>query len=199
MCKTCCLIVAMILGSIGMTWADSVESFRYRSKLIQVGDSKLSVLNYCGDPDRKEKSFDRLGELDLWTYNLGSGDFIYVVKFRNDKLVSIDQGSRGHYDSKRNGVTPTECRIEIVDWAKREELKYTWIVGVIKNKGGTTGNRVSVQVQALDRTGKLVNLEKFLTSPNMLPPGKEASFQIPIKNHPDIVKFVPTVTWETDI
>jgi len=196
---TLCLLMGFMLGVASLAWADQVESFRHRSKLIAIGDSKLGVADKCGDPDRKEKSFDRLGEVDVWTYNFGASDFIYVLQFRNDELVSIDQGSRGHMNAKRNAIAPTDCRIEITDWTQHEESIHVWIKGIVKNKGGLTGKRVWIEVRAFDRQGKLINLERSPASSTKLAPGKEASFEVGIKKNPQISKFVPTVTWEPDI
>lgn len=193
------LCSAILLGSAALASADPVESFRCKSKLVQIKSNKLDVLNSCGDPERKEKSYDRLGDLDVWTYNMGAGDFVYVLQFRNDRLAAIDQGSRGRFDPKKNALAPAECKIEISEWAKVEGPIYTWIKGIVKNKGGSSGKRVQVEVRALDRQNKLVNLEKHTVSVGSFPPGKEASFEVALKKNPDISSFVPKVTWDPDL
>lgn len=192
-----CSIV--ILGLATSASADPVESFRCKSKLVQIKSNKLDVLNSCGDPERKDRSYDRLGDLDTWTYNMGAGDFVYVLQFRHDRITAIDQGSRGRFDPKKNVLAQAECKIVISDWAKVDGLTFTCIKGVVKNKSGSSGKKVQVEVKALDRQNKLVDLEKRTVSAGSFPPGKEASFEILVRNNPDISSFVPTVTWEPDL
>jgi hypothetical protein len=182
------------------SFADAVDSFRCNSKLVQIGDSKLHVANSCGDPDGKDSNRGRWGDIDEWTYNRGPRDFIYVLTFKSNQLTAIDAGSRGYFDAKKDPLSPKgECVVEITDWTTVSRSPHTWVKGMLKNKGGVTAARVYVEVKALDKDKRLVNLERFQATPSKIPPGKDASFEVPIKNDPRISSYVPSVTWQPDL
>lgn len=93
--KLFCLLMAQALLCFvlhGFASADE-DSIRCSSALVQIGDSKMEVMNKCGDPDIKDH--------ERWTYDMGEGNFIYLLTFTSDKLVSIEQKGRGGLHPKK--------------------------------------------------------------------------------------------------
>ena len=90
------------------------QSFRCKSDLANVGESKASVFQKCGEPVFKDafckpsseviKPNTASGEtvvnvlpcenVDEWTYNPGYGQFMTTLRFEAGKLVSIKYGDR---------------------------------------------------------------------------------------------------------
>lgn len=87
----------------------AAQSFRCKNDLVNVGDSRASVLLKCGEPVVKD-TFCRAIEpppgspstgnvlpcenVDEWTFNPGYGQFITTLRFREGTLVSIKYGDR---------------------------------------------------------------------------------------------------------
>ena len=89
------LILALCI-SVGSA-ADQVASVRCGSRLVMVGDNKLDVLSKCGEPDMRERITGLYGSQteEEWTYDFGSGDFIYTLTFEGGNLRRIARGGRG--------------------------------------------------------------------------------------------------------
>lgn len=112
------LLVMAVLAAAG-----DADAFRCGSKLVKVGDSKGDILRRCGAPtwrdswqeERIERVFGApysLGgkswvtrvpvaavvtvTLEEWTYNLGSSQFMRILRFENNKLVNIETGDYGY-------------------------------------------------------------------------------------------------------
>ncbi len=83
-----------------------------RNKWVETGDRKVEVLMKCGEPLLVEKYQERaityrdfLGRVikgretytyvEEWTYNFGSNRFLYFLKFVNDRLFNMEEGTRG--------------------------------------------------------------------------------------------------------
>ena len=94
----------------------AAESFAFRcgSGLVSTGDSKARVLVICGQPTSKATSCvnsqvltttTKKGKIkktkkcgskaDVWHYNCGNDDFIYVLTFENGKLANETTDGRG--------------------------------------------------------------------------------------------------------
>ncbi len=90
----------------------SAQSFRCKSDLANVGDSRASVLNKCGEPVVKD-SFCRPAKaptgvapgvavvqlpacdpVEEWTYNPGYGQFMTTLQFDAGRLTAIIYGER---------------------------------------------------------------------------------------------------------
>ncbi len=83
---------------------DSLTSLRCNSGVISIGASKLELVSSCGQPsakgtvDRRVSSSTNRAEyvqIEEWTYNFGSSDFIYVMEIDGTKLIGIKRGGRG--------------------------------------------------------------------------------------------------------
>lgn len=101
---------ALLLGSA----ATFAQSFRCKADLVQVGDSRASVSQKCGQPVAKD-SFCKSADpqviqsqaqgstvvnvspcinVDEWTYNPGYGQFMTTLRFEEGVLRAIRYGER---------------------------------------------------------------------------------------------------------
>ena len=93
------------------------SGFRCSGRIISVGNAQDFVLDKCGEPTSVKKRTERLGggfiqrypesheelnyiirerQIEVWTYNLGSTQFIRYLTFRDGKLVAIKTGGYGY-------------------------------------------------------------------------------------------------------
>ena len=94
----------------------AVDTFRCKNDLVQIGDSKATVVTRCGEPMMKDSSCeaprgssltystDQYGKqvvvqpacetVDKWTYNPGVGDFYTTIRFERGNITSITYGDR---------------------------------------------------------------------------------------------------------
>ena len=89
------------------------DSFRCGSKIISEGDTIEKVLQYCGDPTERERTwmrrqprFEYGGQeipfegtedvpVDLWTYDFGPNRLIRRIRFIAGKVDSVDTLEHG--------------------------------------------------------------------------------------------------------
>ena len=95
-------------------------SFRCKNDLVNIGASKTSALQKCGEPVAKDAFCKPTGAngtnavananvaakqttvivnntcetVDEWTYNPGTGQFMTTLRFESGKLVTITYGDR---------------------------------------------------------------------------------------------------------
>lgn len=80
-----------------------VKSLRCSAGSVEIGDNKIEVLARCGQPLRKDSIISWFprhsdhdpAEVEEWTYNFGSSDHIYTMRFEGAELVKINRGGRG--------------------------------------------------------------------------------------------------------
>ncbi len=102
---------AVIAGAFAIASPSAAaQSFRCKSDLVSVGDSRASVVLKCGEPVVKD-AFCKPVEaplagtpgnpvvvpcesVDEWTYNPGYGQFMTTLRFEGGKLVAIRYGDR---------------------------------------------------------------------------------------------------------
>ena len=104
----------LIAASVFVSAQAQTLSFRCKNDLSNVGDSKASVHQKCGEPvfkdsfckpvERPVAAKDAQGNpivapavcetVDNWTYNPGVGQFMTTLRFESGKLVSITYGDR---------------------------------------------------------------------------------------------------------
>jgi len=93
------------------------SDLRCSGRIIGVGNTQDYVLDKCGEPTSIEKrtessvrgfrqgypeSHEELNyvireiQIEVWTYNLGSTQFIRYLTFRNRKLTTIETGGYGY-------------------------------------------------------------------------------------------------------
>jgi len=112
------LIVPFLMAASG---ALAVDTFRCKNDLVQIGDSKATVMTRCGEPMMKDSSCEvlsgqqpdaygrqvttdaygrRVGAapacetVEKWTYNPGLGDFYTTIRFERGNITSITYGDR---------------------------------------------------------------------------------------------------------
>jgi hypothetical protein len=116
--------IIAILCTSGIVDADS--AFRCGTQLVSLKDTRDDVLRICGDPSsvdswveerilrdfRSVRDYDpRTGRdewnrepflvkvqvnVELWTYNLGSTQFIRYLRFENGIIKEINSGNKGY-------------------------------------------------------------------------------------------------------
>lgn len=107
------LVAAALVGAFGSASAQT-QSFRCKNDLVNLGDSKASVLQKCGEPVVKDSfckpveastatrsangstvvNVDSCQRVDDWTFNPGRGQFMTSLQFESGRLVTIRYGDR---------------------------------------------------------------------------------------------------------
>lgn len=82
-----CLAAALCLVLTHHAWADMM---RCGNKLIEKGDSVVTVRALCGAPTSVEQSFTPSNvPMEIWTYNRGPQQFIMTIRIVNGTVVAI--------------------------------------------------------------------------------------------------------------
>lgn len=108
------LAVAVVwVGALLMSASADADALRCGSKLITEGDTQEKVLQYCGDPVAKTRTwitrqprFEYGGQeipfqgtedvpVDLWTYDFGSSRLMHRIRFVAGKVDSIETLEHG--------------------------------------------------------------------------------------------------------
>ncbi|PKN27705.1 MAG: hypothetical protein CVU64_15350 [Deltaproteobacteria bacterium HGW-Deltaproteobacteria-21] len=73
------------------------NNFRCGREIVSLDDTSGKVFMECGEPTWKEMVGYRDGLLDtqLWYYNCGSSDFLYVLRFVGGRLKEIESQGYG--------------------------------------------------------------------------------------------------------
>ncbi|WP_374403257.1 DUF2845 domain-containing protein [Niveibacterium sp.] len=107
-CATSALVVASL--------PTSAEALRCGNNLVSPGDTKMTVIQKCGEPARKDylckrqRSYTRLADgvetepvlvtvcdqVEEWTYDPGPGSFLTVLRFEQNELKSVLYGDRSN-------------------------------------------------------------------------------------------------------
>jgi hypothetical protein len=110
------VFLAVALITLFTTWGFQAHAFRCGTELVRLGDSASDVRDKCGEPTDVEVWYEsipgwKLGPYDmepyrdsgfpsyryeLWTYNLGSSQFIRYLEFKDGRLVKITRGDYGY-------------------------------------------------------------------------------------------------------
>jgi hypothetical protein len=107
------LIIAVAVGALLLSPAAAADALRCGSKLITEGDTQEKVLQYCGEPVEKKRTwitrqprFELGGReipfegsedvpVDLWTYDFGSSKLMRRIRFVAGKVDSIETLEHG--------------------------------------------------------------------------------------------------------
>lgn len=107
------LAAALVLG-LGLAGAAQAESLRCNGRIIEVGEPRVNVLRFCGEPAATD-SYCRPVELmpppgwrrpwyandlpcrtmDEWLYDRGPGNLMALVRFESGRIHSIEYTQRG--------------------------------------------------------------------------------------------------------
>ena len=75
--------------------AVEADSLRCRTHLIRLGDTKLDVLEKCGEPRLKELiSGANERRVEQWYYRPGRYQFTRILTFRGTRVVDIETVAR---------------------------------------------------------------------------------------------------------
>jgi hypothetical protein len=112
------LMCAMLLLQV-----DTASAFRCGTRLVDIGDTRYEVLSRCGPPtwqdmwqeERIERIFTTPAvnfnkplesrrpiavvvyvPVEEWTYNLGPSQFVRILRFENNRLISVETGGYGY-------------------------------------------------------------------------------------------------------
>lgn len=90
--------------------SSSAFALRCSNHLVGIGDTRLRVQHFCGEPNDRvvyrdyapvrhhyyyNRGFGGDNLIEEWFYNFGPTRFIYILTFRNGRLIEIDTGERG--------------------------------------------------------------------------------------------------------
>jgi hypothetical protein len=83
-----------------MIWVSTAladDHFRCGPEVVSIGDTTGKVFLECGEPSWKEPVGyrDGLMEVQLWYYNCGSNDYLYVLRFVGGRLKGIESQGYG--------------------------------------------------------------------------------------------------------
>ncbi|HPD55983.1 MAG TPA: DUF2845 domain-containing protein [Smithellaceae bacterium] len=108
------LVIFFLVVSVSFSLA-----FRCGLELVTTGDSKKQVQKLCGKPSlvetacaddevivlskKKNKAKKCRKKAELWHYNCGEGDFIYILTFEKGVLTKETTAGRGHGSSECAG------------------------------------------------------------------------------------------------
>jgi len=107
-----CILSALASASLPA----SAEALRCGNNLVSPGDTKMTVIQKCGEPARKDylckrkRSYARLADgvetepvvvtvcdqVEEWTYDAGPGTFLTVLRFEENELKSVLYGDRSN-------------------------------------------------------------------------------------------------------
>lgn len=97
------LVICFIL--ISMT---NSHAFRCGNEVITRGDTAQSVLDKCGEPEKREFKKEvingNLQYVEKWFYNCGENDFLYGLTIINSVVFRDDPFSRGSGYSRCNSI-----------------------------------------------------------------------------------------------
>ena len=113
------VIALIITATATFSTSGNAESLRCKTKLAQIGDTKADVMSKCGDPIMTDSFCQPIAiaaqpqgvqkgnnnvqnntvistceNIDIWTYNPGSGKFMTHLYFSRGELQSIRYGDR---------------------------------------------------------------------------------------------------------
>jgi hypothetical protein len=92
-------ILALLLTALPQARAE--DTFRCRPEIVSVGDTAGKVAMKCGEPTWREPVGYRNGwmENQLWYYNCGSSDYLYVLQFVGGRLKNVESQGYGKGES----------------------------------------------------------------------------------------------------
>ena len=90
--KTLMVLLFVVVASLAASAAmgDNVESTRCNDKVIETGDSVVSVMEKCGQPTRRDSE----GGFIVLYYDLSTEENIKIFHIEDEKVDSIEEIAR---------------------------------------------------------------------------------------------------------
>jgi hypothetical protein len=88
-------IAATIAMTIQLGLSSVAYGFRCGTSLVKVGDTKLEVLEKCGEPTFKELIKTDGLIVEKWYYDCGPQRFIQILTFSGGSLQKLETGDYG--------------------------------------------------------------------------------------------------------
>ena len=104
------VLIGMLLGSLA-----SAEAMRCGQRIIALGYTKAEVVDRCGEPTTRDQRYEEeiVGTfvdpitkqsvlrtvsvwVEEWTYNFGPHSLLYLLVFKENRLVKIDTRGYGN-------------------------------------------------------------------------------------------------------
>ena len=103
------LTVTLLLSLVLVTGVSADDLFRCGSDVVNLGDATVRVQLLCGPPSYKEVLNPGVEgpRVENWFYNCGSSGFLYLLRFEDGTLQSIDNEG---YGSGRSDCTGAKNR-----------------------------------------------------------------------------------------
>ena len=121
------LCAAALVPAAALLWPAPVRAdnaIRCGQRLVDVGAVSDQVLAQCGEPTYRDvRSQVEPGSSipsEVWYYDLGAGQLVRVLSFRDDRLERIDSGGYGGLADSAGSCRPNQPR---EGWSKYRLLK----------------------------------------------------------------------------
>ena len=111
-----CLALITIFSLMGIT--DQVSALRCQGKIIDNGNTKAEVREFCGEPTctrkpgtvfvKKSGIYWPMAADEEWVYNFGPGQFIKLIRFYYGKVVFIQSAGYGWTGERECADVPDE-------------------------------------------------------------------------------------------
>ena len=88
--KTLVLFILLLIPINGLC-DDEVDSVRYNSRIIRLGDPKIKVIKNFGDPVYREVARFDYSVITQWSYIKNRKTYI-IIAFKCGKVISIRTG-----------------------------------------------------------------------------------------------------------
>lgn len=100
------LVFVAIFGLVAEAGSTTLDC---DGRIVVIGYTKAEVLLKCGEPDFKDSWQEELTltydpdlerrifvTIEEWTYNFGPTRFLYILRFKNGRLIHIRTGEYGY-------------------------------------------------------------------------------------------------------
>ena len=101
--KTICLTALFLFLT-----TSAAMVLRCGTRVVEIGDTKLQVLAYCGEPDSKDierirtvkrrkgrSKVESTEIVEVWTYNYGPTRFMRQLYFSGSRLIRVEELEKG--------------------------------------------------------------------------------------------------------
>ena len=76
-------LATVLVGTIPIFANEDTSSMMCDEGVVNIGDTDVDVWSACGEPESQS--------MNQWVYNFGPSQPIYIVTFKDGKVVSIQQ------------------------------------------------------------------------------------------------------------